>query len=466
MGVENWGRHVISFAVLVVLARLLGPENFGIVALATVVLPLCTSVLEDTFAAALIRQPNLQPGHVDAAFWVLVALSLLLNLILLLAAQPLSFLFEVPEVAPIVRWLCVLVVLNGLAAVPSALLRRELRFRSLALRTLVGVSGGGLVGIAMAYADFGPWSLVGQLLVQGVLQLLVVWSAARRAPRFGFPRSCLRDIFGYGTKSVGLAVVGYIRNTLPRFVVGVVLGAVSAGLFQIATRLTWTLQMALIYPVTVVAMPTAAKVQKDAMTMSRLLVTATRYTAMITFPGFVGLAVTARELVPILVGDQWEGAVEATQLLALAGPFTSITAVNVAVMRAMNRAGWQMMVSTINVVLMLLGFLFLADRGLGFVSLVVLFSTIAVWPVQIWIFTRVTGLPAGKQHRVLLPLLAATSGMAAIVELWRMHFAGLPIQALLATEIVIGAVSYGLLILLLARPAALGLFRTVATAWR
>ena len=213
-------------------------------------------------------------------------------------------------------------------------------------------------------------------------------------------------------------------------------------------------------------MPTAAKVQKDVATLSWLLVSATQYTAMITFPGFVGLAIIAPELVPMLVGAQWEGAVQPTQLLALTGLFISITAVNGSIMRAINCVGWQMIVTTINVVLMLVGFLLMADHGLGSISLVVLLSRIAVWPVQIWIFTRVTGLSPGQQHRALLPLLAASAGMAAIVHLWRIRFADLPVEALLASEIAIGAASYSLLILMLARPAALGLFRTVAAAWR
>jgi PST family polysaccharide transporter len=216
--------------------------------------------------------------------------------LLVLAGGPLAVVFGAPDVAELIRWLSGVVLLNGLAAVPVALLKREMRFRSLTKRTFIGLLAGGVVGIGMAASGFGAWSLVGQMLTQAALQVAVVWPACGWRPGFRFDRRRLREVAAYGCASAGLVTVNALRQAVPRFFVGVTAGPLGAGLYQLAAKLAWTMRMALIYPVTVVAMPTAAKMQADPAMMSRLLVTASRYMAMITFPGFVGLAMVAPEL--------------------------------------------------------------------------------------------------------------------------------------------------------------------------
>lgn len=464
---ESWGRHLITFIILVVLARLLGPESFGAVALATVFLPLCTTLLQDTYAEALVRQEPLLPEHMDTVFWFLLAGAAVAAVLLVGAARPLAALFGVPEVAELIRWLAGVVLLNALAAVPVALLKREMRFRSLALRTFAGLMAGGVVGVGMAAAGCGAWSLVAQMLVQAALQTAIVWPACGWRPRCRFQRSRLRDVAAYGNASAGLAAVNALRLVVPRFFLGLTAGPLAAGLFQLANRLTWTLRLALIYPVTVVALPTASKLRADPAAVSLLLVTASRYMAMIAFPGFVGLSMIIPELVPLLMGPGWEGAVGPAQLLALSAVCSSVTTVNGAIMRAMDRAGANMMVQMVGLVAMVAALPFVAARGLEVVALVVLVTSCLTWPLQLWLFVRSTGLSPLAQHRALVPFAIATVAMAGAIWLWRYNFAGvLPTPLLLASEIVFGGAVYGSLVLLLARPAVSGLLRTVASAVR
>jgi len=464
---ETWGRHLITFVILVVLARLLGPESFGMVALATVFVPMCTALLQETFAEALVRHEPLLPEHVDSVFWFLSGAAAVTASLLLLAGRPLAVLFGAPEVAELIRWLSGVVLLNALAAVPVALLKREMRFRSLTTRTFIGLLAGGAVGIGMAASGSGAWSLVGQMLTQAALQTAVVWSACGWRPSLRFDRRRLRDVAAYGCASAGLVVVNALRQAVPRLIVGITAGPLGAGLFQLATKLAWTMRMALIYPVAVVAMPTAAKVQADPAVTTRLLVTASRYMAMITFPGFVGLAMVAPELIPMLVGPGWEGAVLPAQLLALSGICFGVTAVNGAVMRAMNRAGANMMVQAVGLAVIVVGGLLFAEDGLAAVALVVLVSSCITWPLQLSVFSRTTGLSPLRQHLGLLPFVAATVAMAGAIWLWRQEVAAdLPVPLLLASEIGVGVAVYGVIVLLLARPTVTGLVRSVATAVR
>jgi PST family polysaccharide transporter len=464
---DTWGRQVIGFALLVVLARLLGPETFGIVGMAMLVVILATLIVQETFAEALVQRATLEPGHKDAVFALLIAVAVPLALITGLLGEPLAVLFNQPMVAELMWWLAPAVVLEALSAVPAALLRREMRFRPLALRTSVSLAAGGAVGIGMALQGQGAWGLVGQHLTQAAVQSLIVWSACGWRPGFAVRRRCLDDVVAYGVKVLGIRFLNYANLHGPRYVVGVFLGPVGVGLYQMATKLLITVKAALINPVASVAMPAAAGIQNDRERVARLMVTSTGYLALISFPTFLGLAAIAPELIPFLMGDDWSGAVPAIQILAVSGVPTAITVVNGAIMRAMNRAGSQLLLGLITLVLTFALLGGLARFGLAYVALAVLIAAWATVPLHGYVFWRATGLPIGRQLRGLVPALLASLVMAGTVLAWREMIAGeLERWLLLASEVVLAVAVYALLTALIDRSTVLGLVRTVTTARR
>src|SRR5215216_4126790 len=151
--------RVIGSVVFVVLARLLDPKAFGTFALASVFVVLISLLVESGFGEALIQRKEVTPRDLNTAFLVSNVTGVGLALLMTACSGPLSALFDQPELGPVLRVLSLVFVFAALASVPQALLKRELAFQKIALRGLVATLVGGAVGVAMAFAGFGVWSL-------------------------------------------------------------------------------------------------------------------------------------------------------------------------------------------------------------------------------------------------------------------------------------------------------------------
>ena len=462
---ESWCRHLIAAAVFVVLGRLLGPEDFGLIALALLVVGLAELAVSDTFAEALVQRETLEAGHCDAAFWFVLAVAALLSLLLLAAAAPLALLLGDPRAEPLMQALSPVVLLSALATVPIALLRRKLHMRPLAWRSFVGLLAGGSVGIGMALAGFGVWSLVGQLLATKVMELALVWPAARWRPGLSFDLARFRELRSYGLPMIGLRLTLYVNVNLPRLFAGVVLGAASLGLLQIALRLTALVKASLLNPVAQMALPTTARVQGDPLLVARVLSSASRLTALMALPSLAGLSLVAPLLVPLLLGEQWRESVPAVQLLALAGVPAALNRVNSSVLRGLGHARWQLYLALGSFVLLAGGTAAVAPLGIDVIALAVLAATVAMWPVKLYVFHRVTGLDVIGQLRDLLPIFLSTVLMAGAVGLWQATVSpDLAPPLALLSEIAVGAATFALAILAMARSALRDCLQVLAAA--
>ena len=157
--IESWGSRVISFIVFLLLARLLEPKTFGLVALSSVFFAFMQVFLDQGFSQAIIQRKEVDQEHLDTAFWTNISIALLLLGISVAGAGVIANLFKEPQLTPIIRWLSLSFVFGALNSVQSAILSRQLAFKTLSLRTLVATLAGGLVGIVMAFLGFvfGAW---------------------------------------------------------------------------------------------------------------------------------------------------------------------------------------------------------------------------------------------------------------------------------------------------------------------
>jgi O-antigen/teichoic acid export membrane protein len=202
-----WALRGISALVFLVLARLVDPSAFGLVALAAVYVLTTQTISDQGLATALIQRDSIEDAHKDSAFWANLTVGLLLALLTFVLADPISRLYGEPRLAPILRWFAISPVLAALSIVQQALLSRSLRFRELALRQLVGALAGGATGIAMAYAGMGVWALVAQHITNQTVSVIVLWSVTSWRPRFAFSWRHFRELFNFGFNVLAANIV-------------------------------------------------------------------------------------------------------------------------------------------------------------------------------------------------------------------------------------------------------------------
>jgi O-antigen/teichoic acid export membrane protein len=448
-----WGREAAGFVVFLILARLLGPEAYGLVAMATVVIAVAQLLVADVIQEPLIQRQNLELGHLDAAFWSLVVLAAALMLAAMAAAAPVAALFEEPEVVTLIWWLSALPVLSALSAIPTALLRREMRYGALAARSLLAVIAGGAVGIGMALAGGGALSLVGQLLAQGIVGALVLWLTSNWRPRLRCSTQHFRDLWAVGAYMIGVRLMLLIQQQSPRVLIGYFLGPTALGLYAVAWRIIEILYLLLIRPLSDVALPAFARLQDDMARLRQALHVARRFGALITLPTFVGLALVAPELLPVALGKHWNGAIPVVQVLAFVGGCMSI--LSIASMMPLALGRWEVALGTraLATALIIAAILAVRDAGLVATAAAVAAAEALMTLVSFCVVRRLTAAPISEQVLAYAPIASAALVMAAAVFGWRQLVADdLTGITLLASSVLLGAAVYAAALLVMAFP--------------
>jgi O-antigen/teichoic acid export membrane protein len=235
----TWTGMVSGFVILVALGRLLGPESYGLVTMAMIVIGFGDLFVVDSgFGAAIIQRKELNDDHCDAAFWLLVGSSVIAMAVFMVVAPLVAASFDQPLVTDLIRALSLTLPLGALSAVPSALLSRELRFRALAARRFISGTGGGIAAIGMALAGWGVWSLVGFHLVQKALAVVVAWTAHRWRPRFSFSSVRARELWSFSMAMFGIRVLQFAEMAMLRGLLGLFFGPAVLGYFFMARSVT------------------------------------------------------------------------------------------------------------------------------------------------------------------------------------------------------------------------------------
>jgi O-antigen/teichoic acid export membrane protein len=452
---ETWGRQLLLLALFAVLARLLGPEAYGLVALATAVTTAADMLITNGgWAEALIQRRDLEPEHLDTVFWFGLAGSAALALAAAAGAGPLSRLFDEPRLEGLVRWLSLTLPLYGAVIVPGALLRREFDFAPHTARALLAPIAAGAVAVPMALQGFGVSSLVAYHLTQAAVTAAVLWRAQRWRPAFRFSPARFRELLPYVAGITGERVIGVADNLLPRLAIGYVLGPAPLGQYAAARRVVDFLFTLATVPLSRVALPSFASLGEDPDRLRRMLRLGGELAGLFAFPCFLGVAVVAPDLMPAVFGPAWAPSAPAVQLLALIGLVTPFNQLSIVLLQGVGRVGWQAALMAASTSLLALLLALVGSHGLTAVAAALLVRAYVVFPARLHVTRRVAGIDVAEAYRGVLPTLAAALAMAGAVLLWR-HWllpAGSGGWIALGSSAAVGVVAYAGALAVLARP--------------
>ena len=192
--IQNWGSQAGSLIIFFVLARLLSPADFGLVALANTFLAFFNILMDQGLSSALIQRHKLDEEHLHTAFWAQACIGLGLALVGFNSARLISDIFQEPLLTPILKWFSILFIVNSLNTVQQSILIRNLEFRKTAFRSLLGIFLSGVVGISMALIGYGVWSLVGLQLTYELVGLITFWSLSCWQPKLIFSLTHFKDL--------------------------------------------------------------------------------------------------------------------------------------------------------------------------------------------------------------------------------------------------------------------------------
>ena len=261
--IQKWGRAAIQAFFFILLSRLLTPEAFGLVALATIFIDFVEIFLDQGTSVAVVQRAQLERAHLDTAFWISILTGILLTGLGISTSGFVASLFEEPHLAPVLSWLSLSFITNALSTTQNAILQRNLAFKSLAARSLIATIVGGIVGFSMAIAGFGVWSLVGQELSRGLTAAIVLWGASDWRPGFNVSKKHYKELFSFGISVVGNNSLEVLVRRSDDLLIGYFLGPTLLGFYTIGYRLLLIIIRLVTSITTTVAFPTFSRLQDN-----------------------------------------------------------------------------------------------------------------------------------------------------------------------------------------------------------
>lgn len=332
------GRVVVTTVLSLVLAGLLGPRAFGVLAMALAFVGLVEVVLKQGLLPAIVQRPELRPAHADTAFWLVAACGLVLTAVTVLLAPVWAEVNGLPELTRVIWALSLLVPLHALVVVQEALLRRSLRFRALALRDLSATLSGAVAGVGGALAGWGVWALVTQQLVTAVVGVAVLWRVASWRPGRRFERTAARDLYQYSTKSAAASFGLFVGNRADVLIAGALFGPVAIGLYRLAHRLTDVALEVTSRAMQGVALAGLSGVQHDLAAFRARWLKMQRITSALALP-LLGLLVGTAPVLVELLGSEWSAAATPLRLLAITQCLVAISLLSGPALQAIGRPG-------------------------------------------------------------------------------------------------------------------------------
>jgi O-antigen/teichoic acid export membrane protein len=313
-------QQALSLALIAVLAPILGPRPFGSFAIVMVFIGFCELILIEGAAEALMTVETLDHRHTTTANLVNCAIAGAFGIVVALMAPFIGTLYEDPELTRIAWALIPLPLISALSITPIAVLRRSMQFRRLTIRSIIGLTIGGAVGVVLAVAGAGVWALAMQALAQRIAETLTGWLAVPVRIGFQWSKTHFDEMRPIAVNVFAARLMIFVGGQLPRVILGYVVGTTELGFFAMANRFFDIIVTTTVLPSATVGRTEMRESKPGSATFTMQLATMTRDAAMLSFPLFLGAAALVPDLFQIWFRGPWLPGTTSTQLILLGGP--------------------------------------------------------------------------------------------------------------------------------------------------
>jgi len=440
--IQQVGGQAATMLVFFVLAALLPPSDFGLVGMAGAWLAVLNAFCETGFGAALIQREQLHEDHLRSTFSINLIVGALLTVLGVGLSWPAAAYFKTATLQPVMAWLSIGFLMRAFGLTQAALVQRELQFRALAIRDLTANIVGGVVGVVLAVAGYGVWSLVAMTLVTSLLESILLWRLAHWRPsEFRISRDATADLWPYSSRVLGFNLFKAFAQNTDRLIIGPVLGVQALGVYTLAFRVV-------IYPVTTLVgalggylFPKVARVQSDRHAVASVYRGVLLGILNVVLPALVGVAILAPAIVPLL-GQRWHEAIPVIQILTIAGLAQALIAPVGQIMKGLGRPGWLIWWS-VGLTLVTSVTLWIGTRwGLTGATIAYSVAYVAALPVIFGIGRRLTGFGLGEIVALAWRPMMATAVLALGLTLFVRYTGQWSPWAMLASSVVIGSVFF------------------------
>jgi teichuronic acid exporter len=447
----NWSSQLVSWASLLVVVRLLTPSDFGLVGMSVVLFWFLKFLGSFGITPSVIRHRDLS----DETLAQLNTMGLVFGLgsfaLACLAAWPVSWFFKTPRMIPVAIVTCIALIPIGLRGVPEGLLSQQMRLKSLSLFDALRDIISAVVTVLLAWWGWKYWALVLGNLLSEIARCAIVLCVQRY--RFARPHwLTIREPLLFGGRVLVSSFAWSTYNTLDNITAGRVLGQAALGLYGMAWTLANMPLEKIVSLVTTLVPAYLSRVQTDFAALRGYVRSLTEMIALATFPACVGLALVAREAVPLMMGPKWNGMIAPLQVLSVYAAFRSIIALLPRVLTTVGKAKFVMRVEVSGLFLMPVAFWIGSHWGIGGIAYGWVFAYPILGLLELWQTLKTIEMPFGEYMTGLRPAMDGSVAMvvAVLATHWMLRAVHSRWLYFLA-EVGVGAIVYGATLMLLHR---------------
>lgn len=335
---ERFGAQGVSFIVSVVLARLLAPSVYGTVALITVITNILNVFVSSGLSTALIQKQKADDLDFTTVFVFNICMSLVLYTGLFFSASAVADFYDMPQMLPVIRVLSLSIVLGGINGIQQAYISKKMWFHLFFKATIGGTVCSAFVGVGMAYAGYGVWALVGQILTNQLMDTVILWKMLDWHPRFCFSYQRFRPLFSFGWKVFVSNLIDTFYKNLRSLLIGKVYTQSDLAFYNRGNHLPELIISNVNTSIQSVFFPAYSSANGDKTTLRALVRKSISISTYLIFPAMTGLAVVSSTLVRLLYTDVWSAAVPYMWIGCFSYAFWPLHTANLQVIQAMGRS--------------------------------------------------------------------------------------------------------------------------------
>ena len=434
--IENFSNQGITFIVGIILARLLTPEEFGLIGMITIFIAISTSVINSGFSQALIRKKDCTDTDYSTVFYFNLLVGVVLFAILFFAAPLIAGFFNEPQLTKLVKVLASVLVIDAFTIIQRTKLTKRIDFKLQTKISVIADIVSGVAGIAMAYTGFGVWSLVARQIIQRALNALLLWVWNRWIPLLVFSKESFKELFSFGSRLLVSGLIDTAYRNIYLLVIGKFFSAAELGYFTRSEQFQKLPSQNINTVIQRVTYPVLSSMQDDKSRLKNNYQKLIRSTMLITFVLMLGMAAVAEPMIITLIGEKWRPSIIYLQMLSFVGMMYPLHALNLNMLKVSGRSDIFLKLEIIKKILAVPTIVIGVIWGIKIMIAGMMVNTLIAYYLNSYWSGRFIGYSFKQQVTDILPSFSLALTMAVAVYLLGLI---LPFSMLLKLILQIGA---------------------------
>ncbi|MBI5588807.1 MAG: lipopolysaccharide biosynthesis protein [Deltaproteobacteria bacterium] len=438
-----------SWVVTISVARMLRPEDYGLMAMASILTGYIEMFSEMGIGAAIIQKKDITQEELSSTFWFNIGVGIVFALACFGLAYPTAWIFNEPGIIPITQLISVLFIIGSLMIVPNNILTRNASFKELGIINLTAVVASSLAMLWMASKGFGVWTLIYGTIILRSMTTLQTFLKAKWRPDLHFRFSEVRRLLRFGVHVAGSRSLFYVFQKSDKFIVGKVFNAQALGYYSFAMQLANIPTDKIVSTIQQVSFSVFAKYQSELGKCQDIYLKTSKYIGLLVIPLFAGGFFLGDDIIRALLGEKWAPIIFLFRLLCITQAFQAVTTINSIIHTSLGRPHWALYYILINVLILPISILGASRYGLNALAIpwVTLFPAICIgWT---WMTLKKLQIPLSTYLKTFMKPVAGTLLMIAGIKVFQAAYATAHLTAenlkmIFMQELIIGALIYAI----------------------